>query len=165
VGVVTKLETGTNAPKFTSGSLSVQIAAADELVKQRVWERDRIFQATQSLNSQLTAQKPQECTAVTVPGAAPGASPTVTQSCRANPALKPLMAAIADLKLKLADAEAAVKDAEAQRQNSKYDTRPLDENIRQAQKNNRGSIYQSPLIRYAAMLLRKDPQNVTGARC
>lgn len=144
-------------------SLLVQITAADELVKQRLSERDRIFQATQSLNSQLNAQKPQECTAVTVPSAAQGASPTVTQSCRANPALKPLMAGIADSKLKLADAEAAVKDAEAQRQNSKYDTRPLDENIRQAQKDNRGSIYQSPLHSYAAMLLRKDPQNVTDA--
>jgi hypothetical protein len=143
--------------------LSAQIANADEFLKQRMAERDHIFQATQSLNSQLTAQKPQECTAITVPSAAPGAPATVTQSCRSNPALKPLVAAIADSKLKLSEAEAAVKDAEAQRQNSKYDTRPIDEEIRKAQKDNRGSIYQSPLHSYAAMLLRKDPQDVTDA--
>jgi hypothetical protein len=143
--------------------LSAQIAIADEILKQRMTERDRIFQAIQNLNSQLTAQKPQECTPITVPSAAPGAPPTVTQSCRVNPALKPLVAAIADSKLKLSEAEAAVKEAEAQRQNSKYDTRPLDEEIRKAQKDNRGSIYQSPLHSYAAMLLRKDPQDVTDA--
>jgi hypothetical protein len=87
-------------------ALSAQIANAEEILKQRVTERDRIFQATQNLNAQLTAQKPQECTAITVPSAAPGAPATVTQSCKANPALKPLVAAIADSKLKLADAEA-----------------------------------------------------------
>jgi hypothetical protein len=39
----------------------------------------------------------------------------------------------------------------------------MDEEIRKAQKDNRGSIYQSPLHSYAAMLLRKDPQDVTDA--
>jgi hypothetical protein len=144
-------------------SLSVQIAAADELVKQRVTERDRIFQANQNLNSQINAQKPQECTNTTLPSVAPGVPPEVKQLCRPNPALKPLLAAIADSKAKLSDAEAAVKDAEAQRMSSKYSPAALDEEIRRAQKDNRGSIYQSPLHSYAAMLLRKDPQNVTDA--
>jgi hypothetical protein len=144
-------------------NLSTQIAEADELVKQRTMERDRIFQANQNLNSQLTAQKPQECTTITIPSAAPGAPATTSQSCRANPALKPLTAAISDSKAKLAAAEAALKEAEAQHQNPKYDTQTLDESIRKAQKDNRGSIYQSQLHAYAAMLLRKDPQDVTDA--
>jgi hypothetical protein len=144
-------------------SLSAQITEADALVKQRTIERDHIFQAAQTLNGQLTAQKPQECTTITLPSAAPGAPPSTSQSCRANPALKPLTAAIADAKAKLTEAEAALKEAEAQRQNPKYDTRTLDEAIRKAQRDNRGSIYQSQLHAYAAMLLRKDPQNVTDA--
>jgi hypothetical protein len=143
--------------------LSTQIAETDKLVKQRTTERDSIFQANQNLNGQLTAQKPQECTTITIPSPAPGAPGSTSQSCRANPALKPLNLAIADAKAKLAEAEAALKEAEAQRQNPKYDTRPLDEAIRKAQKDNRGSIYQSQLHSYAAMLLRKDPQNVTDA--
>jgi hypothetical protein len=149
--------------KNKRGSLSTQIAEADELVKQHTTERDRIFQAYQNLNGQLTAQKPQECTTITIPNPVPGAPATTSQSCRANPALKPLTAAIADSKAKLAVAEAALKEAEAQRQNPKYDTQALDEAIRKAQKENRGSIYQSQLHAYAAMLLRKDPQNVTDA--
>jgi len=103
----------------------------------------------------------QRCTTITVPSPAPGAPSSTSQSCRANPALKPLTAAIADSKVKLAEAEAAVKDAESQRQNAKFDTRPLDEEIRKAQKDSRGSIFQSQLHSYAAMLLGKDPQNVT----
>ena len=145
------------------GNLSTEIAEIDELVKQRIAERDRIFQANQSLNGQLTGMKQQDCTTVTVPSPAPGAPATTSQSCRVNPALKPLNSAIADSKTKLGEAEVALKEAEAQRQNSKYDTRPLDEAIRKAQKENRGSIYQSQLHAYAAMLLRKDPQNVTDA--
>jgi hypothetical protein len=144
-------------------SLSAQIAEIDELVKQRIAERDRIFQANQSLNGQLTGMKQQDCTTITIPSPAPGAPPTTSQSCRVNPALKPLNSAIADSKTKLAEAETALKEAEAQRQHPKYDTRPLDEAIRNAQKENRGSIYQSQLHAYAAMLLRKDPQNVTDA--
>jgi hypothetical protein len=115
-------------------SLSAQITEADDLVKQRTAERDRIFQANHNLNGQLTAQKPQECTAITIPSPAPGVPASTSQSCRVNPALKPLAAAIADSKAKLAEAEAALKDAEAQRQNPKYDTRPLDEAIRKAQR-------------------------------
>src|ERR1700730_1124855 len=38
-------------------NLSSQIAAADEAIKQKKTERDRIFQANQSLNVQLNAQK------------------------------------------------------------------------------------------------------------
>ena len=144
-------------------NLAAQIAEADDVIKQRMTERDRIFQANQSLNGQLTAQKPQECTTITIPSPAPGAPASTSQSCRANPALKPLTAAIADSKVKLTEAEATLKEAEAQRQNPKYDTRPIDEAIRKAQKENRGSIYQSQLHSYAAMLLRKDPQNVTDA--
>ena len=144
-------------------NLSAQIAEMDDLVKQRIAERDRLFQANQSLNGQLTAMKQQECTAITIPSPAPGAPATTSQSCKVNPALKPLNSAIADSKIKLAEAETAAKEVATQRQNPKYDTRPLDEAIRQAQKENRGSIYQSQLHAYAAMLLRKDPQNVTDA--
>jgi hypothetical protein len=144
-------------------NLSSQIAEMDELVKQRIAERDRIFQANQSLNGQLTGMKQQDCTTITVPSPAPGVPGSTSQSCKVNPALKPLNSAIADSKAKLAEAETALKEAEAQRQNPKYDTRVLDEAIRSAQKQNRGSIYQSQLHAYAAMLLRKDPQDVTDA--
>jgi hypothetical protein len=149
--------------KIKRENLSVQIAEADELIKQRIAERDRIFQANQSLNGQLTGMKQQDCTTITGPSPAPGAPGATSQSCRVNPALKPLNSAIADSKTKLTEAETALKEAEAQRQNPKYDTRSLDEAIRKAQKENRGSIYQSQLHAYAAMLLRKDPQNVTDA--
>lgn len=138
-----------------------QITIADDLVKQRQAERDRNFQANQALVVQLNAQKPQECTATTVPSATPGAPPETRQRCQPNPALKPLNAAIAESKVKLAEVEAAVRDAETQRQNPRYDTSKLDEEIRAAEQKSRGSIYQSQLHAYAAMLLGKDPQNVT----
>jgi hypothetical protein len=144
-------------------SLADQIATADELIKQRKAERDRIFQANQNLNSQLTAQKQQECTTITLPSPAPGAPAQTSQSCKQNPAFKPLTAAIADSKAKLAEAEAAVKEAEVARQNPKYDTSALDAQIREAQRKDRGSIYQSQLHSYAAMFLGKNPQDVNDA--
>jgi hypothetical protein len=144
-------------------SLATQIAAADEAVNQRRVERDRLFQANQSLNSQLTAQKPQECTTVFTPSAAPGAAPTSSQSCHPNPALKPLNAAIADAKAKLAAAEVVLKEAETRRQSPTLDTKGIDEEIRKAEKANRGSIYQSQLHAYAGMLFQKAAQDVTDA--
>lgn len=149
--------------KNRRASLAEQIATADEFIKQRKAERDRIFQASQNLNSQLTAQKPQECTTITLPSPAPGAPAQTSQSCRQNPALKPLTAAIADFKAKLTEAETAVKEAEVARQNPKYDTSGLDAQIRQAQREDRGSIYQSQLHSYAAMFLGKNPQDVNDA--
>jgi hypothetical protein len=143
--------------------LAEQIARADELIKQRKAERDRIFQANQNLNSQLTAQKPQECTTITLPSPAPGAPAQTSQSCRQNPALKPLTVAIAESRAKLMEAETAVKEAEASRQNPKYDVSALDVQIREAQREDRGSIYQSQLHSYAAMFLGKNPQDVNDA--
>lgn len=142
-------------------SLTKQVSTADDLVKQRQAERDRALQANQALVVQLNAQKPQECTTTTVPSATPGAPPETRQRCQVNPALKPLNAAIGESKTKLAETEAALREAEAQRQNPRYDTTKLDAEIRGAEKENRGSIYQSQLHAYAAMLLGKDPQNVT----
>jgi hypothetical protein len=144
-------------------SLAEQVAKADEQIKQRKLERDRIFQANQNLNSQLTAQKPQECTTITLPSPAPGAPAQTSQSCKQNPALKPLNAAIADSKMKLTEAETAAKEAEAARQSPKYDTSALDAQIREAQREDRGSIYQSQLHSYAAMFLGKNPQDVNDA--
>lgn len=141
-------------------TLATQITQADNLVKQRQGERDRLFQAHQALVVQLNAQKPQECTTTTVPSATPGGAPETRQRCQPNPALKPLNAAIAEAKIKLSEAETAVREAETQRQNPKYDTAKLDEEIREAEKENRGSIYQSQLHAYAAMLLGKDPKDV-----
>jgi hypothetical protein len=138
-----------------------QISLADDLVKQRQAEKDRLAQSHQSLLGQLNAQKGQECTTTTVPSATAGAPPETRQSCRDNPALKPLRAAIAEAATKLAAGDSAVKDAEAQRRSPRYDTTKLDDAIRAAEQENRGSIYQSQLHAYAAMFLRKEPQDVT----
>ncbi|MGY3032724.1 hypothetical protein ACVIIV_001894 [Bradyrhizobium sp. USDA 4354] len=141
-------------------ALSSQITQADSIVKQRQSERDRLFQATQALMVQLNAQKPQECTTTTIPSPTPGGAPETRQRCQPNPALKPLNAAIAESKTKLNEAEAAVKEAETLRQDPKYDTTKLDAEIRAAERESRGSIYQSQLHAYAAMLLAKDPKDV-----
>jgi hypothetical protein len=144
-------------------NLAAQIAAADELVNQRKSERDRLFLSNQSLNGQLTALKPPDCTTIYTPSATPGAPPTPSQSCKPNPALKPLTAAIADSKTKLAEAEAAFKDAEVHRQNPSLDTKGIDDEIRTAEKADRGSIYRSQLHAYAGMFFQKAAQDVTDA--
>jgi septal ring factor EnvC (AmiA/AmiB activator) len=75
--------------------------------------------------------------------------------------LKTLNAEIANSKTKLAELETALKDAEAQRAAPRYDVRPLDGAIANAEKESRGSIYQSQLHAYAAMLFQKAAQDVT----
>jgi hypothetical protein len=77
--------------------------------------------------------------------------------------LKSLQAEIAALKVKLLDLEAGLRAAETQRASPTLDTGPIDKLIAEAEKDNRGSIQQSQLHAYAAMLFRKAPADVTEA--
>jgi hypothetical protein len=143
--------------------LATQIQATDDLVQQRRKDRDSADRATQSLIAQLNAQPTQTCNVVTGPSPAPGAPPTTTQVCRNNPVLKTLNAEIAASKAKIAEVEAALKVAEGQRASPSLDTRSLDEAIANAEKESRGSIFQSQLHAYAAMIFQKAAQDVTDA--
>ncbi len=141
--------------------LQTQVQLADDLVQQRRRDRDSADRATQGLIAQLNSQPTQNCNVVTGPSPAPGAPPTTSQVCRTNPVLKTLNAEIANSKVKLAELEAALREAEAQRAGPKFDIRPLDEAVANAEKESRGSIYQSQLHAYAAMLFQKSAEEVT----
>lgn len=143
--------------------LLTQIQVADDLVQQRRKDREAAERASQTLIGQLNAQPPQTCNVVTGSIPALGAPPTTTQVCRANPVLKTLNAEISASKAKVAELEAALKAAESQRASPTLDTRPLDEAIANAEKESRGTIFQSQLHAYAGMLFRKAAQDVTDA--
>jgi hypothetical protein len=149
--------------KEKKSKLLLQIQAADENVQQKRRDRDAADKATQALIAQLNAQPPQNCNVVTTPSPAPGAPPTTSQVCRTNPVLKTLNAEINNSKIKLAELDTLVKDAEGKRGGQNFDVRPIDEAISNAEKENRGSIYQSQLHSYAAMLFQKAAQDVTDA--
>lgn len=143
--------------------LQLQIQSADDLVQQRRKDRDGADRNLQSLISQLNAQPSQTCNVVTGPSPAPGAPPTTSQKCRDNPVLKTLNAEIASSKAKLVEFEAALKLAEKQRGSPALDNRSLDEAIADAERGSRGSVFQSQLHAYAAMLFRKAANDVTDA--
>jgi hypothetical protein len=149
--------------KDKKSKLLLQIQAADESVQQKRRDRDAADKATQALIAQLNAQPPQNCNVVTTPSPAPGAPATSSQVCRTNPVLKTLNAEINNSKIKLAELDALVRDAEGRRGGQNFDVRPIDEAIGNAEKENRGSIYQSQLHSYAAMLFQKAAQDVTDA--
>jgi hypothetical protein len=143
--------------------LQTRIQSADDVVQQRRKDRDSADHALQGLIAQLNAQPPQTCNVVTGPSPAPGAPPTTSQSCRNNPVLKTLNAEIVTSKAKLVELEAALKSAESQRGSPAFDSRPLDEAIANAEKESRGSVFQSQLHAYAGMLFQKAAQDVTDA--
>lgn len=143
--------------------LLVKIRAADDNIQQKRRDREAADKATQSLIAQLNAQPPQNCNVVTTPSPAPGAPPMSSQVCRTNPVLKTLNAEIVSSKTKLSEFDAVLKEAEARRASPDLDPRSLDDAIANAEKENRGSIYQSQLHSYAAMLFQKAAQDVTEA--
>jgi hypothetical protein len=143
--------------------LLLQIQLADENVQQKRRDKEAADKSTQALIAQLNAQPPQNCNVITIPSPAPGAPATTSQVCRTNPVLKTLNAEITSAKTKLVELDAAVKEAEGKRGSQNFDPRPLDEAISNAEQENRGSIYQSQLHSYAAMLFQKAPQDVTDA--
>jgi hypothetical protein len=149
--------------KDKRAALVAQIRLADENVQQKRRDKDSADKATQGLITQLNAQLPQNCNVVTTPSPAPGAPATSQQICRTNPVLKTLNVEINSSKMKLGELDAALKEAEGKRASPSLDVRPLDEAISIAEKDTRGSIYQSQLHSYAAMLFQKAPQDVTDA--
>ncbi|WP_315705909.1 MULTISPECIES: hypothetical protein [unclassified Bradyrhizobium] len=141
----------------------LRVKAADELVRERRNERDAAERDRQNLNLQLNAQPRPPCVVVTRPASTPGGPPETRSVCPENPVLKPLQAEIASLKVKLVDLEAALKAAETQRASPTLDTGPIDKEIEEAEKDSRGSVQQSQLHAYAAMLFRKAPADITEA--
>jgi hypothetical protein len=134
-----------------------QISAAQAIVGQKIRDRDQDSEIYQKLASTLNSQPGQNCTAVTTTSQ-DGIS-SQQQSCRANPALKPLQNEVAATKAKLSDAETAIKQEQAVL--AKLDRRPFDERVSKAEAEYRSSVYQSQLHSYTAMLFRKDAQQVT----
>jgi hypothetical protein len=134
-----------------------QINAEQSVVAQKIRDRDQDSEIYQRLASTLNAQPGQNCTAVTTTSQ-DGAS-SQQQSCRVNPALKPLQNEVAAAKAKLVDAEAAIKQEQAVL--GKFDHRPFDDRVSKAEAEYRASVYQSQLHSYTAMLFRKDAQEVS----
>jgi hypothetical protein len=133
-----------------------QITADENLLAQRIKDRDQLAETYQKLAGQLNAQAPQTCSVLTNRN---DEGQTQQQKCVPNPALKPLQTELASTKAKLNDAEAAVKQEQATF--AKFDRRSYDEKVSQAAADYRTAIYQSQLHSYTAMLFRKDPQEVS----
>ena len=142
-------------------NIEAEIARVDADVKQKQDDRDHISQAIQALNKQLTDQPPNNCAVVTTQSPAPGVPASTTQRCVTNPVLKTLNAEIASEKLKLNQAEIALRQAQADRLNEKYNLKPINEKINNAETEDRESVFQSQLHSLAAMLFGVDPKNVT----
>lgn len=136
----------------------VQKRATKAIVDQKINDCNVLSERYKTLTSQLNLQPNQTCTATTKL-ALDGGTPLTTQTCKTNPALKTLQAEIADGKSKLNESEAAVR--QAQLEFTKYDERPLNEQVSKAEAQYREAVYQSPLHSYTAMLFNKDPRDVS----
>jgi hypothetical protein len=139
-------------------ALAAQIKGAQNQVEQRATEFGILSDRYKSLTSQLTAQPNLICNTVSkqVPEGAP---PETKQTCRENPALKPLRLEIEGTKAKLNESEGLLK--QAQNELTKFDSHTLDDELNKAEKEYRDAIFQSPLHSYTAMLFNKDPNDVS----
>jgi hypothetical protein len=141
-----------------------QNKAAQALLDQAIKTRDDASQAHQTAVHELNAHPSQNCSPYQKPNPSPYGGPPITgQTCKENPAFKPLKAEMESAGRKLADAEAAVKQAQANV--AKYaDPRALDQADSKAEQEMRDAIYQSPLHSYTAMLFQADPREVTDGQ-
>jgi hypothetical protein len=133
------------------------MSAEQEVVAQKIRDRDRDSEVYQKLASTFTAQPGQNCTAVTT--TSQDGITSQQQSCKVNPALKPLQTEVAAAKAKVNDAEMAIKQEQAVL--GKFDRRPFDDRVSKAEAEYRASVYQSQLHSYTAMLFHKDAQEVS----
>ncbi len=131
---------------------------AKEQLDQRNSEYGVLSDRYKSLVAQLNAQPNLTCSTITTPGT-DGAAGATKQVCRENPALKPFRAEIDATKVKLNEAEAAVK--QGQLGLAQFDSRSLDDELSNAQKEYRDAVFRSPLHSYTAMLFNKDPKDVS----
>jgi hypothetical protein len=131
---------------------------AQEQLDQRNSEYGVLSDRYKSLVTQLNAQPNLNCMAIPTSGPDGSAGPP-KQSCRENPALKPLKTEIDATKVKLSEAEAVVKQAQAGL--AKSDSHSIDDELSKAQKEYRDAVFQSPLHSYTAMLFNKDPKDVS----
>jgi hypothetical protein len=131
---------------------------AQDQLDQRNSEYSVLSDRYKSLVTQLNAQPNLNCMAIPTAGPNGSAGPP-KQSCRENPALKPLRTEIDATKAKLNESEALVKQAQASV--TKLDPHSVDNELSNAQKEYRDAVFQSPLHSYTAMLFNKDPKEVS----
>jgi hypothetical protein len=140
-----------------------QKKAAQALLDQAIKSRDEASRALQSATHELGAQPMQNCSPYQKPNPNPYGPPITGQTCKENPAFKPLKAQMDSANLKMLEAEAAVKQAQANF--AQYDDpRALDQAVSKVDQELRDAIYQSPLHSYTAMLFQKDPREVTDGQ-
>jgi hypothetical protein len=142
-------------------SLVTQQTNAQADVEQRIKDRDGINDLIKTVTVQISAQPGQTCT--TVSGVNSTGMPTSRQSCRDNPALKPLQTQIATLNVKLKETEAALKTAESKAEHTRQQITDIDDKLGRAEASDRDTINHSQLHSYTAMVFRKDPRDVTDA--
>ena len=140
-------------------TLVSQIEAAQDVLNQKIKDRDTFYERYKSLTLQLNAQPGQNCYANRTNNL--DGSSSTRQACRTNPALKPLQDEIAATKVKINEAEVGVKQAQEQVDRTRVGLPPLDELISKAETEYREGIYQSQLHAYTAMFFRKDPREVS----
>jgi hypothetical protein len=131
--------------------------AAQDIVGQKNNDWVALSDRYKALASQLNAQPAQTCTPTTKRNA-DGTDSTV-QTCRVNPALKPLQTEINETKTKLTELESAQKQAQADL--AKLDARSYEEAVTRAEKEYRDAIHRSPLHSYTGMLFGKDAAEVS----
>jgi hypothetical protein len=142
-------------------TLEAEVDAAQDILGQKIRDRDGVNERYKTLVSQFNSQPSQNCNAVNIPN--PDGSSTIRQICKTNPALKPLEGEVAATKAKMNEAEVSVKQAQEQVDRARTALRPIEEALTKAQTQYGDRVYQSQLHGYTAMLFRKDPQEVTGA--
>jgi hypothetical protein len=140
-------------------AIIAQRKETQEQLEQRNSEYSNLSDRYKSLVTQLNAQPNLNCLAIPTPPGPDGSPGLPKQSCRENPALKPLRAEIDATKIKLNESETLVKQAQASV--ATYDTRSIDNELSSAQKEYRDAVFQSPLHSYTAMIFNKDPKDVS----
>jgi hypothetical protein len=148
----------TDAIQDRKNTFIAQRKETQEQLDQRNSAYNVLSDRYKSLATQLNAQPGQSCSIVSTPGP-DGSAGATKQTCRENPALKPLRAEIDATKAKLNDSEAAMKQAQADL--AKLDSHSIDSELSSAQKEYRDAVFQSPLHSYTAMLFNKDPKDVS----
>jgi hypothetical protein len=144
-------------------SLAIQVANAENDVKQKIKERDDINELIRTVAAQFSTQPGQTCNTISVPNPNLGAPPGSRQVCRDNPALKPLKTELDGLNGKLKETETALKESQVKAAHARQQITDIDAKLGKAEADDRETINHSQLHSYTAMLFCKDPRDVSDA--
>jgi hypothetical protein len=161
LAVVNEKSNGLHELRARKNNLSREIAGANDILQQKIKDRDALsarYNQLQLQISQLKTAQGEFCTTST------NSEGVETKKCQpyssVSPAqIKTLNTQLAEAQKELAEKEGLLRQAEIAR--ASLDTRAIDEKIVAAEREYRIAVNDSQLHSYTSMILRKDPTELT----